>query len=129
MNEPEKNPSSGQPVSGSYSYSENANEKVESLRYQMNLLFGCLLIASFTLTAYLGVQARRASMDLIALKGPADQSMQLVQQDNAAVEVTIAKLTEFAHAHPDFQKVVLSKYRLNTNTPPAAPAAALPAKK
>jgi hypothetical protein len=120
MNEPANTPPD---------FTGDNDEKVESLRYQMNLLFGCLLIASFTLTAYLGVQARRASMDLIALKGPADQSMQLVQQDNAAVEVTFTKLVEFARAHPDFQKVVLSKYRLNTNTPPAAPAAAAPAKK
>ena len=118
MNEPQNNPPA---------YSGDANEKIDSLRYQMNLLFGCLLVASFTLTAYLGLQARRASLDLLALKGPAAESMQLVDQDNAGVKVTFDKLTEFARTHPDFQKVVLSKFRLSTNNPPAA--APAPAKK
>lgn len=120
MNEPANTPPD---------FTGDNSEKIESLRYQMNLLFGCLLIASFTLTAFLGVQARRASMDLISLKGPAAQSMQLVEQDNAAVKATFDKLTEFGRTHPDFQKVILSKYRLNSNTPPATAASAAPAKK
>lgn len=105
--------------------SGESNEKIESLRSQMNLLFGALLVASFTLTAFLGLQARRASLDLLNLKGPAEETVRLAQQDNAAVANTFAKLIEFGHTHPDFQKVVLAKY-LSTN---AAPAAAAPAKK
>jgi hypothetical protein len=97
-------------------YSGDNNEKVDSLRFQMNLLFGCLLVASFTLTAYLGLQARRASLDLITLKGPAEESLRLVQQDDAGVEATFGKLTEFGRTHPDFQKVVLSNFHLSTNS-------------
>jgi len=52
-------------------YSGDTNEKIESLRTQMNLIFGALLVASFTLTAFLALQARRASLDLLSLKGPA----------------------------------------------------------
>jgi len=48
--------------------------------------------------------------------------MRLVQQDNQSVEVTYAKLVEFARTHPDFQKVVLSQFTLSTNAAPAAPA-------
>lgn len=100
----------------------DANEKIESLRSQFNLLFGAVLVASFTLTAFLGLQARRASLDLLALKGPADESMRLVTQDNTAVENTFDRLSEFARTHPDFQKVVLSKFHLSTNAAPATPA-------
>ncbi len=121
MNEPEKIPSDTAWVS------DNANEKIESLRSQMNLMFGVLLIVSFTVTAFLAVQARRASLDLLSLQGPAAESIRLVQQDNETVEATYAKLTDFARTHPDFQKVVFAKYRLSTNTAPTAPAA--PAKK
>ena len=113
MNEPANLPSD---------YSGETNEKIESLRSQVNLLFGAVLVASFTLTAFLALQARRASIDLLSLKGPAAESMRLVQQDNDSIEATYAKLTEFARAHPDFQKVVLSRFRLSTNAAPAAPA-------
>jgi hypothetical protein len=113
MNEPANNPPD---------YSGDTNEKIENLRAQMNLIFGALLVASFTLTAFLALQARRASLDLLSLQGPAAESMRLVQQDNEAVENTYGKLTAFAHTHPDFQKVVLSRFNLSTNGPPATPA-------
>jgi len=112
MNETETNPAADM----------SANEKIESLRSQMNLLFGALLVASFTLTAFLGLQARRASLDLLALKGPAEESMHLVQQDNAGVEAALGKLVEFGRTHPDFQRAVLSKYQTNTNSASAAAA-------
>ena len=113
MNEPENNPAS---------YTADKNEQTETLRYQMNLIFSGLLVISFTLTAYLGLQARRASLDLITLQGPAAETMKLAQQDDLAVETAFGKLQEFARSHPDFEKVVLSKYHLNTNSAPAAPA-------
>jgi hypothetical protein len=119
MNELENNPPAA----------SETNEKIESLRSQMNLLFGAVLVASFTLTAFLAVQARRASLDFLSLRGPAAESIRLVQQDNEAVEATYAKLTDFARTHPDFQKVVFAKYRLSTNGAPAAAAPAAPAKK
>ena len=120
MNQLENNPPTG----------SETNKNIESLRSQMNLLFGALLIASFTLTAFLAVQARRASLDLLSLKGPAAESIRLVQQDNETVETTYAKLSEFARSHPDFQKVVFSRFRLSTNgAPAAATAPAAPAKK
>jgi hypothetical protein len=112
MNEPQDNPPSS---------TIDKNEQVESLRYQMNLVFGAVLVLSFTLTAYLGLQARRASLDLIAIQGPAIESMKLAEQDDLAVSTAFGKLEEFARTHPDFQKVVLSKYHLNTNSAPAAP--------
>ena len=115
-----------EPLNTPPDYSSDANEKIESLRSQTNLLFGALLVASFTLTAFLGLQARRASLDLLNLKGPAEQTMQLAQQDNIAVSNTFEKLIEFGRTHPDFQKVVLAKY-LSTNAPPAS--AAGPARK
>jgi hypothetical protein len=98
-------------------HTEDTNEKIEALRSQMNLLFGCLLVASLTLTAYLALQARRASLEALALKRPAaDYALQLKQED-AIVSGTLSRLVEFSRTHPDFQNFI----HFNTNTPPAAP--------
>lgn len=98
----------------------NADEKYEGLRRQISLLFAGLIVTSFTLTAYLGLQARRVSLDLLAVKPRANEMVRLFKQDDAAVQSVFAKLTDFARTHPDFQKQILSKYRLNTNAPAAA---------
>jgi hypothetical protein len=104
-------------------HTEDAHEKIESLRSQTNLLFGCLLIASLTLAAYLGLQTRRAHLDAVALKGPAAESERMLKQADASMNATLSKLAEFARTHPDFRKIV----EYNTNAAPAAPAT--PAKK
>lgn len=98
-------------------------DAVENLRRQVNLLFGGLMITSFTLTAYLGLQARRASSDLMALAKPAEETARISQQEAQSMQGIVVKLEEFARTHPDFQKQVLSHYRFNTNS------AAMPAKK
>jgi hypothetical protein len=106
MNEPENNlPSTSRSV--------ETNETCENLRRQINLLFGALVITSFTLTAYLGLQARRASVDYIGIKIQSDVALKAFQQDNAAVESVFSKLTEFGRTHPDFQKQILERYKIS----------------
>jgi len=101
-------------------HSENSNEEIENLRSQMNLMFGCILVASLTLTAFLGLQARRASLEAVALKGPAVGLAQQMRQQDVAMSNTLTKLAEFARTHPDFQKII--RFNTNTNTAPAVPA-------
>lgn len=101
---------------------EDSNQEIESLRSQMNLLFGCMLVASLTLTAFLGLQARRAHLEAITLKGPATQTLQALQQTENGMKSTLMKLDEFGRTHPDFQKII----RFTTNAPAAT---AGPAKK
>ena len=93
-------------------------EGFENLRRQITLIFGALIVSSFTLTAYLGLQARRASVELLTVKPRETEALKLVEQDNAAVQSVYAKLIEFGRTHPDFQKQILSKYKINTNMPP-----------
>jgi len=112
MNEPQD----FQPPSRSVEY----EEKTETLGRQINLLFGGLIITSFTLTAFLGLQARRSSMELAVIKQRAAETIRTEKQDETSAETIFSKLMDFARTHPDFQKQVLSKYRINTNTPPAA---------
>jgi hypothetical protein len=97
---------------------DNADQ-IEDLRRQVNLLFGALIIASFTLTAFLGLQARRASIDALNMKAIADRTIKEAQQDDENVGAAFGKLKEFARTHPDFDKNVLSKFHLNTNSPAA----------
>jgi hypothetical protein len=110
MNEPENNlnPSVG------------GNDELESLRRQVTLLFGALVISSVTLTAYLGLQARRASVELVAVQPRSEEAIKMLQQDNAGVQAAYGKLLEFGRTHPDFQKQVLSKYKVTSNAPPAS---------
>jgi len=116
------NESGNEPQSGFYASrpADNADQ-IEDLRRQVNLLFGGLIVASFTLTAFLGLQARRASIDVLAAQNAADQIVKLAQQDDQAVGETFAKLKDFARTHPDFDKQVLSRFHLNTNSPAATP--------
>jgi len=105
MNESEMNPQNAPGSADTF-------ETGEDLRRQLNLLFGALVIMSFTVTAYLGLQARRASMDYLAAKPRADEAVRIFKQDNVAVEAAFSKLTEFGRTHPDFQKQILAKYKL-----------------
>jgi len=113
MNAPENTPDNE-----NVSRTDNG-DSYENLRRQINLLFGALVVSSFTLTAYLGLQARRASMELMTTKPHEAEALKLIDQDNAAVQAVYGKLVEFGRTHPDFQKQVLSKYKVNTtNTAP-----------
>ena len=97
------------------------SETIENLRRQINLLFGGLIVVSFTLTAYLGLQGRRAAMDMLVVQRAAEDTSKMVQQDDAAVEAGYGKLKEFARTHPDFDKQVLSRFHLNSNAATPAP--------
>jgi hypothetical protein len=111
MNPPENNlPNAPRPMDDA--------DTIEGLRRQLNLLFGAVLISSFTLTAYLGVQMRRASMDLAVIQPRAAEAVRLSKQDDAAVQSVYAKLVEFGRTHPDFQKQVLSRFKVTTNGAP-----------
>ena len=101
----------------------DSEDSVEPLRRQMNLLFGGLLISSLTLTAYLGLQARRASADLVMVRAHEAEQFKMNQQDSASIQSVYAKLSDFARTHPDFQKQILSRFQFNNSTnAPAAPA-------
>jgi hypothetical protein len=114
MNEPETNLQNAP-------RSLDAADTHESLRRQLNLLFAAVVISSFTLTAFLGLQARRVSMDYAATKVQLDGALRVFQQDNVSLQAALTKLQEFGRTHPDFQKQILAKYKIN-GPMPAAPA-------
>jgi hypothetical protein len=97
-------------------------DTVEGLRRQINLLLGGLLISSLTLTAFLALQARRASADLRAVQYHVVEQFKVNQHDIASIQMVYGKLAEFGRAHPDFQKRILSQFQFETNAPmvPAA---------
>lgn len=98
---------------------DNSNN-FDILRRQTNLIFAAVVISSFTLTAYLGLQARRSAADLALLQNRDAEVNKAAEQDYANNQAIFAKLTEFARTHPDFQKI-FAKYRLGTNAPSAPP--------
>src|SRR5262245_31872815 len=109
MNEPESNLQNP---------STDFAEKCDDLRRQLNLVFGAMIIISFTVTAYLALEARRATADLALLKPQADAAMKLVHQEDERTQAVLAKLSDFGRAHPDFQNRVLSKYQTAMSAAP-----------
>ena len=97
----------------------DAEETHESLRRQINLLFAALIISSFTLTAFLGLQARRVSLEYAATRMQAEGALRAFQENNVALRATLTRLQEFARTHPDFQKQVLVRYKIDGPMPPA----------
>jgi hypothetical protein len=110
-----------QPESNLTSRPMDSSEICEDLRRQITILFGALVVTSFTVTAFLGLEARRASAELLAIKPNADQAEKVLAQDNATVQSVYARLEEFGRTHPDFQSKVLVKYKINSNGAKAAP--------
>lgn len=94
-------------------------ENSQELRRLVNLLFAGLVITSFTLTAYLGLEARRASVQLSFIKPQAEQTLSVLKQTGTHDQAILSRLVEFARTHPDFQNKVLSKYNF-ANSPAGA---------
>lgn len=105
MNESQTNPQD-------FSPGADLTERCRDLQRLINLLFAAMIITSFTLTAYLGLQAHRASVEMEMAKSRAEQDTALLRQNNAGAEEVYSKLAEFARTHPDFQNKVLSKYKV-----------------
>jgi hypothetical protein len=82
---------------------------------------------------FLGLEARCASQELLLTRASAEQTIKALKQDNANIGALFGKLEEFARTHPDFDKVILSRYPASAYTASAAPATpaapAAPAKK
>lgn len=101
--------------------SNDHEAQINYLSRQVSMLFAALIVTSFTLTVFLGLEARRAARDYSAIKPQADQALKVIQQDDATVASVYSKLVEFGKTHPDFQTKVLSKYSVDTNSTAAAP--------
>jgi hypothetical protein len=103
MNEPGTDPRNELREAGS----DAANAE---LRRIVNLLFAGLALTSFTLTAYLGLEARRASAELAVVKASEEKTVKAVHDDDASAEGIFNRLADFAKTHPDFQKQIFYKY-------------------
>jgi hypothetical protein len=110
MNEPENDLQSGSRLT-------ELEGQCGELRRMVNMLFGALVLTSFSLTAYLGLQGKRAAQESVDARHELDYYAQLVQQDDAAIQTFYSRLQEFGRTHPDVVNRILSKYKVNT--PPA----------
>ncbi len=86
------------------------NRTCGELRRLVNLLFAGLTLTSFTLTFYLGLQARRASAELAVMKPREEARLKAIREDDASAEGIFNRLADFGKTHPDFQKQILYKY-------------------
>ena len=104
-------------------------EQCENLGQQVRTLLYGLVVASFTLTAFLGLQARRAGKELLAIQPQAAQVNELSKREEVGLRTFLGQLVEFSKTHPDYA-AILEKYKIVPVKPspgagqaPAAPAA------
>jgi hypothetical protein len=110
------------PESRTSGLSENAElrQQCQDLRRQVSMLLLTFMMASFTLTAYLGLQNIRAGRDLKNVRQLRTQLAEQTKMELAGVQAFVSKLGEYGQTHADFQPI-LTKYqiRMVTNAPPA----------
>ncbi len=96
-------------------------EQVAALNRQATFLFIALVVLSFTLTAFLGLQWRRAGKELDAMKQQVAQMQQTGKQEGPQVQALFGRLVEYGKTHPDLTPL-LNKYGAKPAAAPAAPA-------
>ena len=101
------------------SENNNSNPEIRALKNQLFTLLVALIVVSGTLTVYLFRQASLTGHDLTQSK----QLEKLVTQNEVSIKNFVDQLVAYAQKHPDFQPV-LTKYGINPNATPTAPAPA-----
>ena len=117
MNAPETNTSS-------LTAPNDLLDQVVALRQQVFTLLLALVVVSGTLTVFLYIQARRASMELAGIKPQATAMIDAFKQKQPTMETFVKQLTAYGVTHPDFQPI-LKKYGipLPAASSPVAPGA------
>jgi hypothetical protein len=116
MSEPEIN-------SPEISESADLKQQVAALRRQAAILQFGLVIASLTLTAYLGLQSRHSGKDVEAVRQQGMEATKANKSDEAGIKMFVAKLAEYGVNHPDYA-AILKRYNIapSTNTNTLSPA-------
>ena len=94
-------------------------EQCESLGQQVRTLLYGLVVASFTLTAFLGLSARRTGKELAVVQQQANQINEVSKREQPGIQNFLGQLVKFGSNHPEYQ-AILEKYNVHTvNAPPA----------
>jgi hypothetical protein len=108
MNEPEtKSTNSPNEVS-------ELKEQCAGLQRQLTVMLLGLAICSLTLTGFVGLQVRRVSKDLQAVRPQARQVAEAAAKEMPILQSFMSKLADYGKTHPDFQPIV-NKFGLATN--------------
>jgi hypothetical protein len=84
--------------------------EVADLRRRNMVQLFALVVMSFTLTGFLGLQSRRTSHDLNAMLPQATQVVEANKVEQPRVDSLENKLYNFSKTHPDFATNLLMKY-------------------
>lgn len=98
-------------------------DQVAVLNRQATFLFVSLVIVSFTLTAFLGLQWRRAGKELDGMKQQVAQMQQTAKQEAPQVQALFGRMVEYGKTHPDLTPL-LNKYGIKQVSAPAPTAPA-----
>jgi len=101
---------------------DDLKDQCASLNSLVNTLLVALTVISLTLTAFIGLQSRRAGKDVKAIRPQATQIIEAFQKQQPVIKKFVAQLAAYGKTHPDFEPI-MKKYDLSGATNPATPAA------
>ncbi len=95
-------------------------QQCATLNSQVATLLVALTVVSLTLTAFIGLQSRRAGNDLKGFRPQVTQIKEAYQKQEPTIKNLVSKLAEYGKTHPDFEPIV-KKYNLTPATNPVLP--------
>jgi hypothetical protein len=107
MNEPEKTTADAGELT-------ELKEQLSGVSRQVNMLLVAAVVGSLTVTAFVGLQGRRAGRDLDVVRPQATQVVEANKKEEPVIQNFAQKLVEYGKAHPEFAPIV-NRYGLATN--------------
>src|SRR5262245_9410085 len=98
---------------------EDWKARYMDLSRQIFLLRVTLLVASLTLTIFLGLQSYRMGHDVNAVRNQMQQIMDASKKESEFTTALVTKLVDYGQSHPDFMKI-LNKYPIKITQSPGA---------
>lgn len=99
---------------------KDLKEQCASLSSLVSTLLVALTVISLTLTAFIGLQSRRAGKDVKAIRPRATQIIEVFQKQQPVIKKFVTQLAAYGKTHPDFAPI-MKKYNLAEVTNAAAP--------
>ena len=94
---------------------DDLREHYAALHSLLTTLLVALTLVSLTLTAFIGLQSRRAGKEVKAIRPQATQIIEAYQKQQPAIKKFVAQLAEYGKSHADFEPI-MKKYGLNNLT-------------
>ena len=94
---------------------DDLREQYAALHSLLTTLLVALTLVSLTLTAFIGLQSRRAGKEVKAIRPQATQIIEAYQKQQPVIKKFVTQLAEYGKSHADFEPI-MKKYGLSNVT-------------